>query len=482
MTARGVAHLEPALEVMQPLATPAGEPVDNVVGRPTRPLPLLHLLNLSIYWLGINAIWAGLGYVIYQARFIAQFGETFAPTYVAALETVPLILAVLVQPTIAAISDYTATRWGRRKPYIVIGALLDVVFLWGIASSNEFMAILAFVILLQVSSNFAQGPFQGYVPDLVPQKQVGVASGLMGVMIILGQVVGVAIATIGVTQLGNNPFPDGTLEAGEFARQAFFWPTIGLAVIEVVTMIPIILFVDEGRQAPSREGRSWLQIALGAWGTDILRQRSYVWLLVSRLFFLMAPSVLLFLGFFYLIRTLHIPVDQIGGPLTIITAVMGVTTGLTTFPAARLSDRLGRKKLIYVAIALGMIGMAGVAVAPSFPFMVVALIPVGISAGTFLAVDWALMTDIIPKATSGRYMGISNVATAISGPAARLISGILLTVLVLVGLPRELWDTAPAEQSTLYEVGPRIAMALTLLFFALSAVSLRKVDETRRED
>lgn len=466
----------------QPITTPAGEPVDNAIGRPTRPLPWAHLLNLSVYWLGINAIWAGLGYVIYQARFVARFGETFAPTYVAALETVPLILAVLVQPTIAAISDYTVTRWGRRKPYIVIGALLDVVFLWAIASSNEFMAILAFVILLQVSSNFAQGPFQGYVPDLVPRKQVGVASGLMGLMIILGQVVGVTIATLGVTQLGNNPFPEGTIEAGELARQAFFWPTIGLAVIEVVTMIPIILFVEEGRQAPSREGRSWLRIALGAWGTDILRQRSYVWLLVSRLFFLMAPSVLLFLGFFYLIRTLHIPVDQIGGPLTIVTAVMGAATGLATFPAARLSDRLGRKKLIYFAIVLGMIGMAGIAVAPSFPFMVVALVPVGISAGTFLAVDWALMTDIIPKATSGRYMGISNVATAISGPAARLISGILLTALVLVGLPRELWDTAPAEQSTLYELGPRIAMALTLLFFALSAISLRKVDETRRED
>ena len=373
-------------------------PEAPVTGRPTRALPWAHLLNLSVYWLGINAIWAGLGYVIYQGRFIARYGETFAPTYVALLETIPLFLAVLVQPTIAAISDYTVTRWGRRKPYILIGSLLDVVFLWGIASANEFIVILAFVVLLQCSSNFAQGPFQGYVPDLVPQKQVGIASGLMGLMIILGQVVGVAIATIGVAQLGSNPFPPGTAEAGDFARQAFFWPTIGLAVIEVVTMMPILLFVDEGRHAPSREGRSWLQIALGAWGLDILKQRSYVWLLISRLFFLMAPAVLLFLGLFYLIRTLHIPVDQTGTPLTIITAVLGGVTGLATFPAARLSDRYGRKRMIYAAIGIGSVGMLGVALAPSFAFMVAALVLVGISSGTFLAVDWALMTDIIPKA------------------------------------------------------------------------------------
>ena len=41
------------------------------------------------------------------------------------------------------------------------------LFLIGIASAQTFVAVMAFVILLQFSSNFAQGPFQGYVPDLV---------------------------------------------------------------------------------------------------------------------------------------------------------------------------------------------------------------------------------------------------------------------------------------------------------------------------
>ena len=75
---------------------------------------------------------------------------------------------MVVQPTIGSISDYTISRWGRRKPYILIGSMLDVAFLVGIASSQDLLAIAAFVALLQFSSNFAQGPFQGYVPDLVP--------------------------------------------------------------------------------------------------------------------------------------------------------------------------------------------------------------------------------------------------------------------------------------------------------------------------
>ena len=71
------------------------------------------------------------------------------------------IIAIIVQPTIGSISDYTISRWGRRKPYIFIGSVLDVVFLIGIASSNTLLAIAAFIALLQFSSNFAQGPFQG---------------------------------------------------------------------------------------------------------------------------------------------------------------------------------------------------------------------------------------------------------------------------------------------------------------------------------
>jgi len=453
------------------------------LGRPTRPLPWVHLLNISLYWLGINVIWAGLGYLIIQTRFTAAYGRGVASGYQALFETLPVFVAILVQPTVATISDYTITRWGRRKPYIVIGSLLDVVFLYGLATSNDFLAMLAFFTLLQCSSNFAQGPFQGYVPDLVPEQQVGTASGLMGVMIVLGQGVGVAIASIGLIQMGHIEQFYGTETGAALAQQAFFWPTMGLAIIEVVTMIPLVLFVDDGRRGPDRAGRSWKQIALSAWGMDILKEHSYVWLLVSRLFFLAAPSALTFLGFYYLTQTFgYSEVDT--GPLIIaLTAALGVTTGLTTIPAAKLSDRIGRKRTIYIAIGFGIVGMLAVALAPNFPVMVIAILPVGIAAGTFLAVDWALMTDIIPKGTTGRYMGISNVATAVSGPVGRLTAGFISAGLVFIGLPADLRGAPNSgPESAFYTVAPRVALIAALAFFVISGWALRHVDERRRED
>ncbi|HWH37423.1 MAG TPA: MFS transporter [Candidatus Limnocylindrales bacterium] len=458
--------------------------------RPTRALPWAHLFNLSIYWLGINVIWSGLGNVTYQARFREMFGDAYAPTYTALMFSLPIVIAILVQPTVAMISDYTITRWGRRKPYILIGTLLDVVFLFGVATANEFIVIFTFVILLQISSNFAQGPFQGYVPDLVPAKQVGIASGLMGVMIVLGNVLGVAIATLGLHELdaliqaAGPGYAQGTPEAVEIARQAFLLPTIGLGLIELVTMVPIILFVHEGRAAPDRGGRSWLRIALAAWGTDLLRQRSYVWLLVSRLFFLMVPALVTGIGLFYLVQALGQSNRDAADSLTVIAVTMGGITGLTTFPAARLSDRIGRKNTIYGAIGLAMVGMTGIVLAPDFGVTVAFLVPLGIALGAFLAVDWALMTDIIPKATTARYMSISNAATGIAGPLGLLLGGTLVTGLVLAGLPPELrgLPVPPADQSTLYALAPRAALSLTLVALVLSALTLSRVDERRRED
>ena len=87
----------------------------------------------------------------------------------------------------------------------------------------------------------------------------------------------------------------------------------------------------------------------------------------------------------------------------------------------------------------------------------------GMSAGIFLAVDWALMTDIIPKASSGRYMGLSNVATASSGVLALAIGGLLM-------------DAVGGGE------GPRAALWFAVALFGIGALLLVPVDERRRED
>lgn len=363
-------------------------------------------------------------------------------------------IAMLVQPTVGTISDYTISRWGRRKPYIVIGTVFDLVFLFGVASSNTVLAIAVFIILLQVSSNFAQGPFQGYVPDLVPAHQVGLASSLVGLFSVLGNVAGFAMAALAVALVATHP-------------AAFFVATMSLGLLEFATMISVVVRVDDGRAPRDRRGRSWLAVAREAWGTDILRERSFLFLVGSRFFVLMGAGVLVYGAVFFLGQSLGLDSTAAGIALL---AVLGVVTAgnvVAVIPAARLSDRVGRKPVIYVACALGAAGLAIVGVSPDVPPALVGATLFGIGSGAFLAVDWALMTDIIPKAASGRYMGISNVATASSG---------IMAIAVALGL---VMDRVNATAG--YGTGPRAALVVGIACYGIGALLLRPVREQRVE-
>jgi MFS family permease len=97
----------------------------------------------------------------------------------------------------------------------------------------------------------------------------------------------------------------------------------------------------------------------------------------------------------------------------------------------------------------------------------------------FLVVDWALMTDIIPKARAGRYMGISNVATASAGPLGLAVAGVVLFLVTRAGLP---FEGAPDLSSGLLGIAPRAAIASMLVLLVIAAITLRRVTELRRDD
>ena len=418
-------------------------------GRPTALLPIGHLVRISLYWLGLTAIDGAVGLFV-QNRL--NFGPMAVPVLevgrTAFLISIPVgVISILVQPTVGSISDYTVSRWGRRKPYIVIGSLLDLVFLFGIASANSVLMLAAFTGLLSFSTNIARGPFQGYVPDLVADSQVGFASAMVGLMQILGNVVGFLSVTIAVLI--------GRIELAIAV----------VAIVELLTMSAVVLRVEPGRPPKDRAGRSWRSIAGETWGTDILKERSYVWLLTSRFFFLMGGAVLVNLLITYLKQTHNLDEDGANGVYTIALVLVVLGNLVAIVPSARISDRIGRKPVIYASCAIGFAGVALAALAPSVPIAIVGATLFGAAAGTFLAVDWALMTDIIPRASSGRYMGLSNVATTASTIVAVMTGGLMIdAVNTVMGVG----------------AGPRAAFLLGAAYYVIAGVALRPVEEPDR--
>jgi MFS family permease len=428
-------------------AIPA-EPDPEEGARPTALLPFSNLIRISLYWLGLTAIDAAVSqYISFRLAYSDIRGDIPIGVATTLLTIGGAVLAILVQPTMGSVSDYAVSRWGRRKPFIVFGSLLDIVFLIGIANSNTLLALGAFVMLLTLSTNIARGPFQGYVPDLVAEPQVGLASSMVGLMQILGNVTGLVLANLAAI-LGN-------LQLALFA----------VAIVELVTMLSVVLRVGKGMPPKSRQGRSWFAIAAETWGTDILQERSYVWLVVSRLFFLTAGGILFAYVTVYM-RDVFLMTQEEAG-MTNLVLIVAVVVGnvFTIIPAARLSDRLGRKPIIYAACAFGALGAGIAALAPTVPIAIVGGTLFGMANGTFLAVDWALMTDLIPRASAGRYMGMSNVATGSAPLFAAAVGGLVLDFV--------------AGRSTA-EAGARAAFLVAVLLFAIAAVLLRPVIEPPR--
>jgi MFS family permease len=416
--------------------------------RPGALLPISHLLRISAYWLGLTAIDAAVSqFAQYQITYTDIRGGIGIGLALAMVSVAAPLVAIVVQPTMGSISDYAVSRWGRRKPFIVFGSLLDVVFLAGIAWSNTLLTLVAFMTLLSFSTNIARGPFQGYVPDLVAEEQVGTASAMVGLMQVAGNVLGVALISLGAV-----------LESRPLA-------VLAVAVVELATMVSVVVRVGKGLPPKPREGRTWRSIVLETWGTDILRERSYLWLVASRLFFLMAGGIMFALPQAYLKLVFGYSEAQTGATMMVMLATIALTSLAGIWPASRLSDRVGRKPVIYAACLLGATGVGLAAVAPIVPVAIAGAGLFGVASGIFISVDWALMTDIIPRASAGRFMGLSNVATGSAPLLAGVVGGLVLD------------GVSMAAGSA---VAPRASFLVAVALYGLAALLLMPVVEPRR--
>jgi MFS family permease len=157
--------------------------------------------------------------------------------------------------------------------------------------------------------------------------------------------------------------------------------------------------------------------------------------------------------------------EEANGMYVNILLVVVAANVLAIMPASKLSDRIGRKPLIFMACGIAAAGAAIIAFTPSIPLALVGAALFGAANGSFLAVDWALMTDIIPRVSAGRYMGLSNVATGSAAPLSIALGGLVLDVVAGAGNEA---------------LSPRIVFVLGVAFFGIAALTLRPVVEPRR--
>ena len=444
------------------------------------------LLSINVHWLGISTITGSLTPLL-----LPYLVALFAPpdrknTYLATVRVISLALAMMVQPMAGLLSDRSTLRWGRRRPFIVLGTGLTVLSLVVIGLSPRLadpsgegsFAFLAYAVLLlgivlwQISSNIGQAALQALVPDLVPRSQRGRVSGIKAVAellpalplvllgnlvdsgdfwLLLGLVAGLLCLTTLVTVLSvkeesqrESPPEKGDRPFVRLAGQALVFVGVTQATVGLVRlgnglfgrwditvgfqMIAVGLLGLLGMAVSAFVG-----VYLGAriaLGKHASQQMPFIWWIINRLLFFAAVGSIQ--GFtLYFLRDVH-HVEQVGTLTSILVAVIAVFLLLSALGGGYLADRVGQRRLAILSCLVAAGGAFLLILAPGLPLLVLAACVLGVGTGAYWATSWALGTQLVPRRKAGRYLGIANLAGAgagivgvgIGGPMADLINGL----------------------------------------------------------
>ena len=417
-----------------------------------------NFIFVNVYWFGLAYLWNGLGRQALQARIAAIVPLGVQGTAFGALTALGLIIAVVVQPVAGALSYRSTSRWGRRRPYLLVGTLLDLLCLAGLALAPNYWLLFLSYQFLQIASNVAHGAYQGLIPDLVPPERWGAAAGVKQVI----EIGGLIITTL-VT---------GSLLAARQFPLAVGW----MGVVLLVTMLLNVWTVRETPAAPAKDVQPWMATVLQTFAVDVRRYPDYFWLLVARLCTLVGVNLISNFAQLFIQNVIYagrVDADVLAAANTRdLLALIAIAIFVLSYPTGRLSDRIGRKPLVALAGLFGILSGLLLSIARGQTFFQIGSYAVtdllaygsfgGLAVGFFLTANWAWATDLVPTEEAGRYLGISNLATAGAGVLSNGLGGPLVDVVNRIQFG---W-------------GYRALFAAAAVFFALGWVLLVKVRET----
>ena len=431
--------------------------------------------SLALFWFGISFVWGALFEVTLPFILVPEHPGPGNPllvspgaknTALSLMETGGLIIAMLVQPAAGAFSDRFRSRFGKRRPLIAVGAVGAVGALLLIAISPVFLFLVAVYCLLQFFLNIAQGAYQGLLPDTVPPGQRGRASGWLGVATLAGNVVGV----VAVAPLAPRT---SVLLIGAVVLATAAFTIVG--VPERSSAKSVRAEAGGGglgasqRPGPTRQFRNYL--------SEFGQHPDFLWVVFSRfLIFTSLAGVQRFAAYYISDQfrghysVFGIDVGSAQTATSVVLATLILVGILTTYPAVRLSDRIGRRAVIVIAAGFGAISFVLMYGATTLTQVVLFAVPAALCFGGVASVDWAFMADLAPAGRAGKFLGFSNLATAGAQAAAPTILGPVIDAV-------NAHTSGPAGHGT---GGYKVLFATGAVFFLLGAVVLRRVKPGRQ--
>ena len=457
----------------------------------------LQIFAVSIFWFALNFHWSALGIIILPSQVFKLIGELHKGEALAFILVPGAFVSLFANPLFGMLSDETRGRFariGRRRPYILLGTLVNVAALVWMALARDILSLAVAYALIQFSNNAATAPFHALLPDIVPKEQRGLVSGMMGLLATIGSISGVILSGL---------FIDASKPAS--AYQQGLWLTYGIIIAVMLTMMLITVVAVKERdiemetqplivkrdsdvetlaQFPSAPVKQiWLTrkmlfnifvtiLTVGvAWGIMVLwnswrienlqinndvqqvvleviatigilrlfdfhprRDPDFAWVLLTRLVMTLGIYTVQDFLQFYMRDAVHVAHPE--AQTTNFVIILSITSLLSALAAGWLSDRFGRKRMVYFSGGfMAVVGLIFI-LTQSLPIVLAAGAIFGLGYGAYISVDWALVADVLPsKRNYARDMGVWNISQSLPQVIAPVIGGPLLDHFTKSGPP-----------------------------------------------
>ena len=322
-------------------------------------------------------------------------GVDQAPGYLALVTGIGGLLALIGNPLFGRLSDRTSSRLGMRRPWMLAGLVGGCLGILLVAVAPSIPVVLAGWCVAQLFFSALQSALVAVLPDQVPVAQRGMVSGVLGVCLPIASVSGTFLVQ---------------LFAGNQVAMFLAPCAIGGSLV-----LLFLVMLEDRRLAPAVKPPWSLRDFVGAFYFNPRRSPDFAWAFAGRFLFISAYAFLTTYQAYYLIDRIGSTEAEVPRQIFVATLVQSVVLVVASLAGGRLSDRTGRRK-VFVAAASTVYGVAmfGVAVASDFNAFLVAVAISGLGFGMYMAVDLALVTDVLPDTeNAAKDLGVFNMANAL---------------------------------------------------------------------
>ena len=352
------------------------------------------------------------------------------------------LVALVSNPIFGALSDRTRSRFGRRKPYLVMGAIGGLAALAFIGVAGSIRSIALGWCLAQLAYNSVLSALVAIVADRIPASRRGTVVGILGMCMPVGQISGTflvqffapdlylallvpgGIGLLGVLVLAFSL--SGAAPPVAAPEVAVGSPVPAAGAVPAAGTVPVTEAVNvTGSDVPSLSARD----PVAGTSRKQSRHRDFAWAWSSRMHFVVGSVFLQSYQPLLLMDMLKFGDADVPRLIFRSTLVQAAMSVLWSVVAGRLSDRLGRRKPVaMVGSTLQGIGLWVIGMAPSYTVLLLGAAVAGVGHGVYEGVNLALVTEVLPDRSqhAAKDLGLLNIANALPQVVAPLAAPVIL--------------------------------------------------------